>query len=144
MAMMTRRNTPLIDRFIEETLRNFGVESNGERHFALALDVHEDNNAYTISTALPGVNPEEIDVQLHDNVLTITAEVKREQPAEGSRTLIQERYYGRFSRSVRLPEQVKADAVEATYENGVLKLVVPKAEEAQPKQIRVKAGESKA
>jgi len=121
----------LVDRLFEDATRNNAVGS------TLALDVHEDNSSYTVSTALPGVDSENININLHDDVLTIEAEIPA-NTVEGKRTLLQERVSGKFSRRVRLPLSVKSDAVEATYENGILTLTLPKAESAQPRTINVR------
>ena len=133
-------NRNLIDRFFEDAWRNWtqeGDEVREARH-ALALDVYEDDANYFISTAIPGVNPDAINIRLHEGVLTIEAEVQEFKRDENQRALIQERRFGSFTRSLRLPDQVDADSIEASYENGVLLLTVPKTEEAQPKQILVK------
>jgi HSP20 family protein len=137
MSRVIRRNyrpVTRFDRIFDEFWRN--EFQNGE--FALALDVDESDSAYTVTAALPGVNAEDINIRLNDDVLTISAEVNERKNGENGRRVIQERRYGKFSRSLRLPVPVNADAIEANYENGVLTLHVPKAEEAQPRQIPVK------
>ena len=107
---------------------------------ALALDIDETGNGYTITTELPGVNPDNINVQLHDGVLTIDAELpERTVEQEGTKSLVRERRYGRFTRSVRLPQPVDFNAAEANFEHGVLTLNLPKSPEAQPRTIPVKA-----
>ncbi len=123
-----------LDRMFEDTRR--GSFEGGS---ALALDVHEDEQSYTVETALPGVQPDNINVSLHDGILTITGEIPA-QTRENSRTLMQERVYGKFSRSIRLPMAVDSGKVEASFDNGVLTLTLPKTEEAQPRQIPVRAG----
>ena len=123
-----------LDRMFDDTRR--GGFDNGN---ALALDVHEDDQNYSVVTSLPGVKPENINVSLHDGVLTITGEIPV-QTNENARTLMQERVYGKFTRSIRLPMAVNSDNVEAAFDNGVLKLTLPKSEEAQPKQIPVRVG----
>lgn len=138
------RRNPL-DRFVDEAWRNFpAVYENGTR--TLPLDVQEDDNAYFVYAELPGQNPDDINVRFHDGVLTIEAETQYEHNENngnggenGKRVLLRERRYGKFSRSVRLPEAVSADAIDASYENGVLTLTLPKAEEAKPKQITVRS-----
>jgi len=109
---------------------------------ALALNVHETDNGYTVVTALPGVNAGDIIIQMHDNVLTISGETKSETKTEGetARALMIERSVGKFSRSIRLPMPVQNDGIDATLENGVLTLTLPKHEAAQPRQIQVKIG----
>ena len=103
-----------------------------------ALDIHENDSAYTVVAPLPGINPDQINVRLQNGVLTISGEIESPKVDEHSKVVVQERYYGKFSRSVTLPQSVDSDKVEATYENGVLTLNLPKIPEAQPKQIAVK------
>jgi HSP20 family protein len=131
-----------MDRIFEETWRPF-FEEVSQGAFRLAVDVHEDNNAYTVVTSLPGVAPENINVRLEGDVLMIDGEIpERVVEKEGTQTLLRERQYGRFSRRIRLPQPVDSSKVEAQYENGVLTLTLPKAAEAQPKVIPVKVGKS--
>lgn len=111
----------------------------------LALDVHETTHGYTITAAVPGVKAEDLQINLHDNVLTVTGEMRSETKRdgentgrEGARTLLMERTYGKFSRSIRLPQPVQADHIEATLEHGVLTLSLPKTPEVQPRQIPVR------
>ncbi len=103
-----------------------------------ALDIHENDKAYTVVAPLPGINPDQINVRLQNGVLTISGEIQSPEVKEDSKVVVQERYYGKFSRSVTLPQSVDSDKVEATYENGVLTLNLPKVPEAQPKQIAIK------
>jgi HSP20 family protein len=150
MANITRWN-PLremtamqnvMDRMFDETVRSMrplGNFENGEFANALALDVHEDDNTFTVTTSLPGVKAEDIHVNLHDDFLTIEAEMpETKRESNNGRTLVQERAYGKYSRRIRLPQPVNADAVEANYEDGVLTLTLPKAEHALPRSIPVK------
>lgn len=123
-----------MDRMFDETWR--GV-NDGAR--SLVLDVHESDAAYTVYANIPGVNPDDIEINLHDGVLTLAAEVPAIEVAEGSRALLTERVSGQFSRRLNLPREVDADNIDATYENGVLTLFIPKTPEAQPRQIRVKS-----
>ena len=113
---------------------------------ALALDVHENDQAYVVHTSLPGVDADKINISFKDDVLTISGEVEQVKTSEdqNTRVLLSERSYGKFSRSIRLAQAVDADKVEATYENGVLTLTLPKTPEAQPRQIPVKTNGVKA
>jgi len=95
----------------------------------LALDVQDSSKSYTVVTSLPGVKPEDIQVRLDGDRLTISGEVQQSS-TRNQRPLIRERYYGRFSRSIRLPEPVDSKNAEAVYHNGVLTLTLPKAESA--------------
>ncbi len=132
-----------MDRLFDETWRNwqpfYSAESGAN---ALALDVHENDNSYVVTTALPGVQPENVNIKLHNDLLTIEGEIPQ-QTTENARSLMQERFYGRFSRTIRLPQPVNRDAVEAVFENGVLTLTLPKSPEAQPKTIPVKVNGKK-
>jgi HSP20 family protein len=124
-----------MDRLFEDSWRNARPAFNGN---ALALDVYETDADYTIVAALPGLNADDIHISVHEGVLTIGAEVAEHEVDENTRVLLQERAFGKFSRSVNLPQPVANDGVEASYENGVLTLVLPKTPEAQPRQIPVK------
>jgi len=107
----------------------------------LALDLDETDDHYIVTTDLPGVNADNINVTVHDDVLTIVAEVpEHEVEHKDARSLVKERHYGRFSRSVRLPQAVDSAKVEAEYKDGTLKLTLPKSEESKVKTIPVKAG----
>jgi HSP20 family protein len=138
----------VLDRMFDDTRRPFTEGS------AMPLDIHEDDTSYRIQSAIAGAEPDSIQVRLHDGVLTISAEVRpksviRESSgdnehgnASGSNTpkrrvLMQENFYGKYARSIRLPEAVDDEAVSADYENGVLALTLPKVAKAQPKQIAV-------
>ena len=110
-------NRNLIDRFFEDAWRNWAEDGQEVRdaRFALPVDVHEDDGHYFISTVIPGVNPDAINIRLHEGVLTIEASVEETDHDENQRVLIQERRYGSFARSLRLPDQVVADRIDASY-----------------------------
>lgn len=114
----------------------FNVPNRSE--WGLAVNVTENEEAFVVSAAMPGVAPDDIDVTLEDNVLHIKAETKQEEQKEGETYHVRECRYGVFSRSLRLPTAVNADAIEANYENGILKVTLPKAEEVKPKRIEIK------
>lgn len=103
-----------------------------------AMDVKERDDAYVIKTEMPGVNKDDVSITLENGVLTITGESKSEtEEKEGERVLRQERRYGKFVRSLRLGTQIDEKAVKASYKDGVLELILPKAEEVKPKRITV-------
>ncbi|NLG50642.1 MAG: Hsp20/alpha crystallin family protein, partial [Chloroflexi bacterium] len=87
--------------------------------------------------------PENVDITVTGNTLTIKGEMKVEEETERGNVHFRERRYGSFHRSLMLPTEVNPDKAEATFENGVLKLKLPKTEEARPKQIEVKAQQGK-
>jgi HSP20 family protein len=131
-----------MDRLFDETWRTWQPIYGETGANALALDVHENDNAYIVTTALPGVQAENVNVKLHNDMLTIEGEIPQHE-VENANALMQERVYGRFSRTLRLPQPVNRDAVEANFDNGILTLTLPKAEEAQPRQIEVKTNGKK-
>jgi HSP20 family protein len=105
----------------------------------LALDVRTTENAYEIDAALPGVKPEDVDISVLGETLTITARTNSDQAREDDGYSYREIRRGSFSRTVQMPTAVKADEATATFENGLLHLSIPKAEEAKPRQIQIKA-----
>lgn len=105
----------------------------------LPLDLVEQDEQLVVTASLPGVKADDIDISLSDNTLTIKAIVDEETDKEEARYHLRERRFGSFARSVTLPVQVNADAVEASYDQGVLTLTIPKAEEIKPRRIEVKA-----
>ena len=130
----------MMDRVFEETWRPF-FEEGGTALNTLALDLHEDDKEYTLTTELPGVKAENIQVRLDGEYLLIDGEIPEQViEKEGQRSLIKERRYGHFSRRVHLPQMVDSEKINATYADGVLTLVLPKSEAVQPKQIPVRAG----
>ena len=133
-----------MDRFFDDMRHELGnfepfEEFAGEWSLALDVDEHDDN--YVVTTSIPGVKADDIHVSLHDNVLTISVEIEdsHKEESNGGKRVIQERRYGKYSRSVRFPMPVKSDAVEADYDNGILTLTIPKSEEVKPRTINVKA-----
>ena len=105
----------------------------------LALDMYETDNSVVVKTAVAGVKPEELDITISGDVLTIKGETKSEEKVEKADYIRQERRYGAFQRSVQLPASLLADKAQATFENGVLTLTIPKSAESKPKTIKVEA-----
>lgn len=104
-----------------------------------AIDVHETENEYLVSAELPGMKKEDIKVSIQNGVLSINAESKQESKVDkDGRIIRQERRYGSLVRTLSLGSEVKDDSVKAEYKDGVLKLCIPKKEEAKPKVIDVK------
>jgi HSP20 family protein len=109
------------------------------RAFAPRVNVAETESGYEVSIDLPGMKPEEFEVELKDNHLWITGERKHESEEDGKTFHRIERRHGRFRRVVPLDAPIKAEAVEAEYRDGVLRINVPKTEEVRPKRIEVKS-----
>lgn len=108
--------------------------------WGVALDVTEDEDEFTVVASAPGLEADDFDITVNNNVLTIQGEYRDESEEETKQYHLRERRYGRFTRSVSLPATVEADKIEANYEKGLLTIHLPKAEVARPKRIEVKAG----
>lgn len=103
-----------------------------------AMDVVENDRSLTVRVDLPGLNPDDVRVEVENDVLTISGEMGDTIEKEGDRYHYRERRMGRFQRSLRLPGGLDADKIDATFTNGVLSIELPKPPEAQRKQIAVK------
>ena len=110
--------------------------------FIPALDVSENDAEFVIKAELPGIDPEEVDINLTGNLLSIKGEKKDEKEEKGDGFHRMERSYGSFSRSFQLPCEVQEDKIKAHYKNGVLDLRLPKVESAKRKSVKIKVKES--
>ncbi|NPV67884.1 MAG: Hsp20/alpha crystallin family protein [Anaerolineae bacterium] len=141
MALMVRRNPwrtmELFNEMANEMLREFPRSENGDgATYRLAVDAYETDDAVVILASVPGVNPEAININLEDDVLTISGEFNHN--VENVRYLIRERAaQGQFRRVLRLNVPVVVEGIEATFDNGILTLTLPKAPEARPVTIPV-------
>lgn len=102
-----------------------------------AVDLFEGKDTFTVKAELPGMKKDDINISLHDGLLTLSGERKESKEYQEGEVSRAERYVGHFHRTVSLPSKVNADSINATYTDGVLTVVLPKAEEAKPKQIKV-------
>lgn len=102
------------------------------------VDIHEDKDGINISADLPGMTQKDVQVNIDNNVLTLSGERKLDREDKRDNYHRIERFYGKFSRSFSLPNTVDTDKVEAHMENGVLRIHLPKREEAKPRQIEIK------
>jgi HSP20 family protein len=138
--MMSLRDA--MDRLFEDSFVRAG---NGGTHLingtqTLALDMYETDNDLVVEASLPGFSPNEVDISVTGNSLTITGEMKSaERREEKGKYYYHERRYGTLQRNISLPVQVNSDRAQATFQNGILMLTLPKVEEAKPKHIPLKA-----
>jgi len=109
----------------------------GEREWIPAIDVYEDADNLTVHVEAAGLKKEDFDISLHEDVLTVSGERKFEKAGKEGESFRSERFFGAFSRTIQLPVAIKAEAVSARYENGVLIITLPKAEDAKPRKIEV-------
>jgi HSP20 family protein len=105
---------------------------------AFSLDMYETDEAVVVKAAIPGIKPEDINITISRDVLTIQGETKQEEETKKPTYYVRERQYGTFSRTLNLPTTVVADKANAEFEHGILTLSIPKAEEAKPKVVTVK------
>lgn len=105
--------------------------------WAPRVDLSETDDLYRIELDVPGMNREDLNISFQDNQLTVSGERREQQREEDSEYVRVERAFGHFYRTFRLPKTVNADDIEAHYENGVLTIEVPKAEESKPQRIQI-------
>ena len=110
--------------------------------WAPALDISERKDAYLVTVELPGVDADDLDITMEDGLLTIQGERQFAHDSSEQQFHRVERRYGAFRRSITLPAHVMAEGIEASAENGVLQILVPKMEEATPKRIQVRSGKA--
>ena len=144
---LTRRPSPFselvtlrqaMDRLFDDTVfRPLTAYSNHGDFARLPLDVRTTSDALFLEAALPGIAPEDVDITVENGTLTIRAEDRSERNEEQKGWVVREISRGSVMRTVTLPTGLEADKAEATFEHGVLKLRIPKAEQVKPKQIRI-------
>ena len=134
-------------RRMQETMnhlwRGFGTgttEGQEMETWAVPLDVVQHGDNFVIHASLPGVNPDNIDVSIEDNVLTIRGQSAHESEHKEGNYLMRERRSGSFYRALRLPDTVDTDQAQPHYEHGVLTIAIPKAESKKAKQLKVSVG----
>ncbi len=126
-----------IHRLFEGTFDRSPDEGN-LTSWAPAVDIFETEQNLVVKADLPDIKPEELDIRVENNILTIRGERKFEKKVNENNYLRVERTYGSFSRSFSLSNTVNTESIQADYKNGVLTLSIPKREEAKPKQIKVR------
>ncbi|MHC5211324.1 MAG: Hsp20/alpha crystallin family protein [Planctomycetota bacterium] len=133
----------MVERFFDEPWGLFSGNAaspgTAPASFLPSLDVSETDDDVLVRAELPGLDPKEIDIQISDDVLTITGEKKSHQERRSENLFHSERRFGQFRRSVRLPSRVDADKVSAAYEAGILTVSLPRSAEARPRRIEVRS-----
>lgn len=139
MPVVTRSRSPLseMNRLAREMDSLFGGLNSNSDLWSPPVDVEENADALVLTAELPGMQHEDIDIELEDGVLTIQGEKKEEQKEEGTQGLLYERRWGSFTRKFTLPRAVDAGNITASYENGILTVSIPKAEEAKGRKIEI-------
>ena len=112
------------------------------RRFGPAIDIYEEGDNVIAEASLPGIDPKDVDVTVENDVLTIQGQTRHEEEKKGKDYYRKEVRSGAFHRSVQLPYAVNGDEAKATYENGILKISVPRAEHAKAKKINIETRQS--
>ncbi len=134
--MVSLRNA--MDRLFEDSfVRPSSIWQDGGVDL-IPVDMYQTDNDVVVKASLPGFKPEEVDISISGDTLTIKGEHKEEKETKDENYFRRELRYGSFNRVLPLPVQIKSDKAEAQFENGVLTLTLPKAEEVKPKQIKIK------
>lgn len=141
LATMTlvKRNSSLFPTFssiFDDFFTNDWGLKNSPLATVPAVNIREDENAFTVELAAPGKNKEDFNINLDHNVLTISSESKNEKEEKNANYTRREFSYSSFQRSFVLPNSVDSDKISASYENGVLHITIPKKEEAKKKPVR--------
>jgi HSP20 family protein len=131
---MRREMDRLWDSFFEGKPRR----AREEGEWFPSLDVSETKGDLVVKAELPGIDPKDIDISLNEGVLTIKGEKRQEKEEKEEGYHLIERSYGSFTRSIRLPREIQNEKINASYKNGVLKITLPKSEEAKKKEIKIK------
>jgi HSP20 family protein len=134
-----------MDRLFSDSFP-FGVirglpSTNGGGRFNLPVDVYASDNEIAVIAAVPGIEPDDIELTINQNTVTIRGELKNvasSEEAKNATWYLHELPYGKFQRTLTLPLDVDVAKADATFDHGILKLLLPKAEGAQPKQIKVR------
>ena len=127
----------MMDRMLE---RSFTLPEVGwQPAWDLPLDVIENDDEYVVKASIPGVNPDDLEITFNDRTLTIKGQAKGDEEKKDQRYHLRERWSGTFTRSITLPARIKTEAIQASSENGILTLRLPKTEEVKPKRISVRS-----
>ena len=130
-------NVRHFDDFFAQLMGENQCQRQSQSLLSVPLDVIEDEGKVTIKAAVPGINPEELEVTIENNILTIKGEHKSEEVSETAKVFRRENSYGTFSRSIRLSTQLNQEAVNAIFKNGFVTITIPKVEEEKPKTLRI-------
>jgi HSP20 family protein len=132
VSLRDAMNSLLQESFVRPT----GMPANGSPAM-LPLDISENENEFIVKASLPAVRPEDVEITVQGDTLTIRGETKAQEEKKGEHYHLRELRFGQFQRTARLSAPVVADKAQVQFENGVLTLTLPKAEDAKPKQIKV-------
>jgi HSP20 family protein len=131
----------LFNTFFDTPTAAEGGNGTSARRWIPAMDLVETEDAFVLKADLPGVTESDVNVEIEDNVLTVSGERKAEHEDKREGYVRVERSYGSFHRSLTLPEGIDPEGVQASFENGVLDIRIPKPEERKPRKVAIQLGE---
>jgi HSP20 family protein len=129
-----------VNRLFEQSMPQTGRESTSAQTWSPAVDIFETSDAIGLRVDVAGIAPDDIDIQMAGDTLTIKGERKLEKKAQGTQYIRLERTYGAFQRSFTLGVAVNEAGVRATYRDGVLEITLPKKDDVKPKQVKIEVG----
>ena len=135
--MMTLREA--MDRLFDDAFTRPLSIRDGWSMATPAIDMYQTDNEVVVKASIPGIKAEDVQINVTGDVLTVKGEVKQENEQKDRAWHIREQRFGSFERSIALPTDVKSDKAEAVFENGILTITLPKADEVKPKTINIKA-----
>ena len=127
----------LMDDFFEDFFSTEPFLSTRERVLSPRVDIIDKANEFLVKAEIPGIDKKDLDIEIGDDYITLRGEKKEAEEHKEEDYYYKESFHGKFLREIALPEKVKSDAAKATYENGILKISIPKAEESKAKKIEV-------
>jgi HSP20 family protein len=139
MALLTRRTSPFAELADLQSRfdRMFEGIGEGEGGRSIAVDVIDEDDAIVVRADVPGLKPEEVKIEVHDDVLTVRGEHEDTSEEKTKRYVRRERRFGSFTRSLALPPGVDADQISAASKDGVVEVRIPKPEQSEPRSIEV-------
>jgi HSP20 family protein len=135
--MMTLREA--MDRLFDDAFTRPLSVRDGWTMGTPAIDMYQTDNDVVVKASIPGIKAEEVQINVTGDVLTLKGEIKQEEERTDRAWHIREQRFGSFERSIALPTEVKSDRAEAVFENGILTITLPKADEVKPRTINIKA-----
>jgi HSP20 family protein len=130
----------LFNTFFDSSTPRNGAGRAVARRWIPAIDVVETDEHFVLRADLPGLSENDVKIEVEDNVLTVSGERKTEHEQSGKAYYRSERSFGSFSRSLTLPEGVDADAIQASFDTGVLEVQIPKPEQHKPRKVQISLG----
>ena len=133
-----------MSRVFDDPFARFTTPMEAARGWFPPVDIHEENDAIVLRAEIPGISRDDIELSVENGTLTLRGEKNLEEKVESDNAIRQERFHGSFVRSFVLPSLIDSDRIQANYRDGVLEVVLPKAEEAKPKKIKILSGNGQA